>query len=91
MFNFPSIKDGIYIVLILALIGGAWYILQDWHYGPIKEKDGHIISLERQLLVTGSALNTCENNLTKQTLDGFIEGIGENNEIPGVDLDDLHT
>lgn len=91
MFSFLSIKDGIYLVLIFGLIGGAWYTLQDWHYRPLKEQRKQITSMERQLLIVVSELNVCEHNLTKQSLDGFIDGIGENNEMPGVNLDDLHT
>ncbi len=89
--GFLSLKDGIYIVLILALIGSAWYVLQDWHYRPLKEQGKQILSLEKQLRITGGALNTCENNLSKQSLDGFIEGIGENNETSTITLDNLHT
>ncbi len=37
MFNLLSIKDGIYLAVISALIGSAWYILQDWHYKPLKD------------------------------------------------------
>lgn len=85
------IKYIVYAVSFLVLSGGGWYSLHTWHFGPLKEQARQIESLEKQLEITGSSLNICEANLTKQALDGFIEGIGALDENVTVTLDDLHT
>jgi len=91
MFSFLSIKDAVYVGIIVVMIGAAWYLLNDWHYKPLKQNKVKIESLQFQLTQTGNALNTCEANLSKQLLQGYIDGIGENNENNGVDLNNLHT
>ena len=85
------IKDYIYVGIILSLVGSAWYILDDWHYSRIRDYKVEVISLSKQLKITGSALNVCEANLIKQSLKGFIDGIGENNETIIIDLSNLST
>ncbi len=32
-----TIKNGIYAVIILAVVGGIWYTLDDWHYSRVRE------------------------------------------------------
>ena len=43
-------KDMIYIGIILAMVGSAWYILEDWHYGPIRtlEKENSKLKIENK-------------------------------------------
>ena len=48
-------------------------------------------SLIRQISVVGTKLNNCESNLTAQSLNGFIEGVQQDDEITNIDLNSLHT
>jgi len=84
-------KELWYIVGIISIVSILWISLQRWHYTPLEDKDNKIISLEKELKLTGNALNVCEVNLTKQNLQGFIDGIGENNESIIIGFDNLST
>jgi len=92
MFQLFDIKSVIYGLVIITILGTAYATLQSWHYTPIVEGLDRIKVLEKQLNTVGTALNTCEANLTKQSLDSFIEGLGADNEIfNNISLDNLHT
>ncbi len=91
MFSFLSIKDAIYVGIIMVMVGSTWYVVNDWHYKPLDILERQVVSLEAQLTATGSLLNVCESNLSKQLLKGFIDGIGEHNEDININLDNLST
>ncbi|MCD6435978.1 MAG: hypothetical protein J7L15_06275 [Clostridiales bacterium] len=84
-------KELLYIVVIISIAGFVWLGLKSWHYKPFEEKNNQIISLENQLPIVGNVLNICEANLTKQNLQGFIDGIGENHEDIVIGFDNLST
>jgi len=92
MSGFLSIyKMYFYIGLVVAVIAGGSYFLYDWHYSVISTLKKEKTSLETQLKTTGSHLNVCEANLSKQLLKGFIDGVGGHNEDISISLDNLHT
>lgn len=79
------------VVLVLG-VGGIGLWAYKWHYEPLKAYEKQVSSLERELYIIGSALNVCEANLSKQKLQGFIDGIGEiDDENITNDLNNLHT
>ena len=86
MFNSKIIIYGTLISSILFAIG---YSLYKWHYSPIKECNNEIVSIQNQLTETSNCLNVCEANLSKQMLQGYIDGVGENNDSIFVDFDNL--
>jgi hypothetical protein len=86
LFNSKIIIYGILISSILFTIG---YSLYKWHYGPLEKCNDEVISIQNQLTETGNCLNMCETNLSKQMLQGYIDGIGENNENIFIDFDNL--
>ncbi len=69
-----SIKDGIYIAVILALIGSAWYILQDWHYRPLKDN---------AILITKQKATIKAQNITINNLGVEIVQLIEQNKVAG--------
>ena len=87
----PSIKDYIYVGIIVTMVGSAWAVVDSWHYEPIRLLMEERASLEIQLEVTGSLLNVCEHNLSKQLLEGFIDAVGGHNEDISISLDNLST
>ena len=76
-----SIKIG----LIVVLLGIAY----NWHYGKINSLNKANESLQNQLNTTANHLNICEANLSKQALQGYIDGIGESNETIIIDFNDI--
>lgn len=98
IFSLLLSKNSLYIIIGIAVFSGIGSLYYTQHYLPIKnlKKDVQEVQkqnkeLQRQLRVVGNSLNTCEANLTAQTLNGFIEGIGETNEVIISDLNNLHT
>ena len=91
MLKLLGIKDIVYIATIITMLTSAWLSLNSWHYRPIKNLKIENKSLIRQLQIVGSRLNTCENNLTIQNLQGYIEGEGTIDEVINTSLDNLHT
>ncbi len=87
----PSIKDYIYVGIIITMVGSAWAVVDSWHYKPIRLLKKERASLETQLQATGSLLNVCEHNLSKQLLKGFIDAVGGHNEDIYINLDNLST
>ena len=83
------------IALVIALIGGGWYILNDWHYAPLKAQkktiSQQIISLQAQ----GRTIKSLGEQITKimeeNKVTGFEEYFGgyadaNNSQINGTDL-----
>ena len=77
-------KYGLFGLLLISLFGYGKLKLDQWHYVPIKtlanEKvklETKIKALEYQIALLGTALNTCENNLSVQQLEGYIDCIDE--------------
>jgi len=86
---FSSIKFYIYLAIIVASITAGSLFLYNWHYGVIKELKTQSTSLQNQLDETARQLNVCEANLSKQALQGYIDGIGENDENITIDLSNI--
>ncbi len=84
-----QIKGLIYGLLLSATVIGIGYILNEWHYNPIAVLERKVKSLESVLEETGRQLNVCEANLSKQSLTGYIDGIGDSNEEPVIDFSDI--
>jgi len=84
-------KYFLYTITILIILGSGYTFYSVNCKTPLKELSEKIILLENNIQVLGVHLNTCEANNTKQKLDGFIEGIGDINEIPTADFTNLHT
>jgi len=74
-------------ISIAVLIVGLGLFLSNWHYSPIKKLKAEVNTLQRQLDTTASALNICEVNITKQKLQGYISGVGKDqDEIINIDF-----
>ena len=86
MVNLLFSKVGLYAGITMLVAGGSSYLLYNWHYSVITSLEQQVNDSERQLRVTGELLNTCESNLSKQGLKGFIEGVGEHNETIVIDF-----
>ena len=91
-------KNMLYLVLIVSALVAIGFAIVTWHYKPLGDKDSTISEQAKLIkkyedLVNEaySKLYTCENNNTATGLDGYINGIGENNEIPNTSLDNLST
>jgi len=89
MIKFLLSKDGIYLGIILIMVLSAWYILDDWHYKPLRVADNTIEMLGNQLNECINVKVICEANLSKQTVEGYQDGLGEGNEDFNFDLDNL--
>ena len=89
MIPITQIKTLIYGVILAISALGIWYYLNSWHYKPIKDMSKKIIELEIILKETGRQLNVCEANLSKQALQGYIDGVGEHNEEPIIDFSNI--
>ncbi len=80
-------KIGFWLVVFsIASVG-----LYKWHWQPLSQLQTQLKESQDELKEVGQLLNTCEANLTKQSLDGFIDGVGQDDEIPVIDLTNLHT
>ena len=82
-------KDAVYIAVIIAMIGSAWYILDDWHYKPLRVQESTILMLGNQLNVCVGVRDTCEAQLLKQSVEDYQNGLGDNNEDSAIDFDNL--
>jgi len=82
-----TIKDYIYVGFIIAVLGSTWFVAHNLYDKHILLPQRTIVSLEVQLKEVASHLNTCEANLTKQSLGGFIEGVSENETVITINLD----
>tara|TARA_R110000772_G_scaffold90259_1_gene186473 strand:+ start:1179 stop:1451 length:273 start_codon:yes stop_codon:yes gene_type:complete len=85
-----QIKAVLTLISILSAVGGIGYVANKWHYAPIKHLEETNGILKKDLIEQSSLLGVCETKLHKVNLDGFIEGIGENNETISIDFDDLN-
>jgi hypothetical protein len=79
----PYIEIGIAIFIISTLP----IVIYSWHYQPIKALEKRVTDLENQLTTAGNKLNECE----AKNLQDFIDAIGEHNEVPNINLLNLHT
>ena len=82
-------KDSLYIAIILAMIGGSWYILDDWHYKPLRIQEKTVKMLSEQLNTCITERDSCESKISQQTVQGFQEGLGDGDETINIDLDNL--
>ena len=90
MIGIVSQFKNIFIGVTLGAIAIFIYIaINSWHYKPIKELKEKNISLEKQLTETGRLLNICKADLDKLHLQGYIDGIGDNNEEPVIDFGNI--
>jgi len=81
------IKLGL-IAIAIAAVSAVYYI---WHVKPINSLTAANASLEEQLTEVGRLYNICEANLSKQQLQGYIDGIGDldTDEEPDINFDNL--
>lgn len=84
-------KDAAYIAVILAIIGGAWYILDDWHYKPLRVADETILMLGNQLNTCIGIRDQCKADKDKENVENYQDGLGEGNEEFNFDLDNLSS
>ena len=90
---FDKILIGFALVLIVLMgIGTAYYlkIVSDLE-NDLVTKDRIIQQVGNDLNVAYSLLYTCEENTTKEGLEGYIDGIGDHNETVNTTLDNLST
>lgn len=86
-----SKKDAAYIFIIVAMIGSAWYILEDWHYGPLRVQEKTIIMLGNQLNECVGSRDMCEAKKKKDSVEQYQEILGDGNEDFDFDLDNLSS
>lgn len=74
--------------IVLALVGlGIW----QWHYKPLHELTAKVEVYEQTVIDLNNQVYTCESKAKKDSLESYIQGIGENNETTIIGLDNLHT
>ncbi len=84
-------KYGLFLGGVLLVVLGGWYFLNDWHYKPLKEKDELLSKMVKGFGECQYARDICEANLSKQSIEAYIEGLGEGNETINFDLSNLST
>ena len=84
-----QIKGIIYGTLLAGLAISTWYFVNKYHFSPINKLEKRVSSLQIQLDEVGRLYNICEANLSKQALQGYIDGVGENNEEPIIDFSNI--
>ena len=89
LIDFMGLKGLIYGAILISFISSSVYFLNTWHYAPMEQLIKKVESLKEQLETTDSSLKVCESNLSKQSLESFIEGVGENNETIFIDFDNI--
>ena len=89
MLGLLNIKGVVYgtVLGILAIFVG--YGAYEWHFHPLAELRKNNVDLHMQLNEVGRQLNICEANLSKQALQGYIDGVGESNETIVIDFHNL--
>lgn len=87
--SFLLSKDAIYIGIILAAIGGAWYILDDWHYKPLRVADETIKMVSEQYNTCVSDRDKCTSSLPKKAVENYQDGLGDGDDKINIDLDNL--
>ena len=80
---FTSIKAYIIGISISAIAIGAFLFLNSWHYKPIKELQSTNQTLQSNLETLSSLYNICEVNLSKQAIQGYIDGVGREDNFDG--------
>lgn len=89
MLGLLNIKGVIYGTVLGILAISIGYGAYKWHFHPISELRKRNANLQKQLNETGRQLNICEANLSKQALQGYIDGVGESNETIVIDFHNL--
>jgi len=80
MLLFTQFKSYIYGVLLSAIAIGAFVMIQNWHYRPLSTLRQQVATLTTTVTRLETKLNVCDANLSKQKLQGFIDGVGEGYE-----------
>ncbi len=75
---FTSIKTYIIGASLTAIVISSFLFLNSWHYTPIKELQSTNQTLQSNLDALSSLYNICEVNLSKQVIQGYIDGVGDN-------------
>lgn len=84
-------KDVIYIAVIVSMIGGAWYILDDWHYKPLRVQEKTVKMLGEQLNACVTDRDSCQSKLLKENVEGFQEALGDGDENISIDFGSMST
>ena len=72
MFNLIPLKGALYAGFIIIVVGSAWYVVNDWHYKPIRVFERQV----KTLTIDNKAKDVTINNLSVQ----IVELI-ENNKV----------
>ena len=90
---FDKILLGFLAFIIVAMTAGTTY-----HFIEIESLEDEITNKEKIIKLAGDELNTaysllytCEENTTKEGVQGYIDGIGDHNETTVSTLDNLTT
>ncbi len=84
-----GIKEYIYGGVVMVMVASAWYVAVDWHYKPIRLLTEERNTLESNLRVVGNSLNVCEANLSRQLLQGYLDGLEGNDEDTVIDFSNI--
>ena len=61
--------------LIAGTLIGSFLLVQRWHYTPIATLKAQVVNIQITVNTLESDLAICEANLSKQALQGYIDGI----------------
>ena len=84
-------KDAFYIGLIVIGLGAAWYVLDDWHYKPLRVQEETVKMLSEQYNQCVGVRDTCEARLLSQSVEDYQNGLGEANDTININLDNLNS
>lgn len=86
------------VVGALGILAALGFLADSVHFEPIRDlkaqvtaRDEVISAYEKEFNKLYSKLYSCESNATLQEVQGFINGIGENNETYSTDLNNIST
>ena len=81
-----SVKDYVYIFVIIAMISSAWYSLSSWHYKPIKQLTNQVNILKQESDSKDITINNLGVEIVQLTkknkiagFEGYFDGLSEIN------------
>lgn len=92
--GFKYIKDIAYGFIIIGILGSFWYVVDDWHYGPLREKNktikekNEIISLyEDKITNLVNDIETCEQETKRGKINGIVKGVKSKDNTKDIVID----
>lgn len=92
--GYKYIKDIGYGLIIISILGSFWYVVDDWHYKPLRdankqlsEKKEIIKIYEGKITSLTNDVDRCEQETKRGRIHGIVEGIKAHEDDKNITFD----